>query len=234
MTDTGETPARTLRLRSLPAGSEGRALFLTAGDILVAVNGRAFTGDAAALVQRFAARPGRALALTFRRGEQLFTVLSADPAPGQWEAIPAPPAEEGLTRLDPDLMRNWEVLRAADGSYDLHPLKPSALALVAPPLWLLQMRLWVPFATLVTALAAGALVAVWVPALVWVAAGLHMGHAAALYVRLDRRARGLSAHAVHAARSEADAHSLHRRTHPADRFLFERAPATPQAEPENA
>jgi hypothetical protein len=234
MTQTGDQPAKTLRLRALPAGSEGRLLLLKPGDLLVAVNGRAFTGEAVALAARFAARPGRPLALTFRRGDQLVTVLSADPALGQWEAVAAPPPEDGLARLDPDMMRNWEVLRGADGSFDLSPLSPSLLAMFAPPLWMLQMRLWVPFATLVTALMAGALVAFWVPALVCIAAALHMRHAAATYVRLDRRTRGLLPHAVHAARSEADAMATHRRLHPADRFLFDRVPVAAQGEPEGA
>ncbi|MEY4982801.1 MAG: hypothetical protein RIR62_1067 [Pseudomonadota bacterium] len=235
MPDTPQTAATTtLRLRALPAGAAGRALCLRAGDILVAVNGRPFAGDAAALAKRFAARRGQALALGFRRGDQVLTVLADDPAPGQWEVIPAPPPEEGLARIDPDLVRNWEILRAIDGTYDLHPLRPSLLALLAPPLWLLQMRLWVPFATLVTALAAGALVALWVPLLVWGASVLHIRHAAPAHVRLDRRARGLAIHAVHAARTEAEAHAIHRRLHPADRFLFETPPALAQGEPEKA
>lgn len=234
MTETPQPAPVTLRLRAVPAASAGRALCLRAGDVLVAVNGRAFTGDGPTLARRFAARSGQTLALTFRRGDQVLTVLCADPAPGQWETIPAPPPEEGLAGLDPDGLRNWEILRGPDGTYDLHPLRPSMAALLAPPLWLLQMRLWVPFATLATALAAGALVAFWVPLLVWGASVLHIRHAAPAYVRLDRAARGLTIHAVHAARTEAEAHAVHRRLHPADRFLFDAAPQAVQTEPEGA
>lgn len=230
MTDTAEPVATTLRLRAIPPQAAGRALALQSGDVLVAVNGRAFSGDSAALQRRFADRKGRALALGFRRGEAGFTVLSDRADLGQWEAVPLPAGQPDGERIDPDALRNWEILRSSDGLYDLHPLNASALALALPPLWLLQMRLWVPFATLAAALVAAGLAAIWAVGIVWLAAGLHMRHAAAAYLRLDRRARGLLPHAVHAARTESEAHAAHHRLHPADRFLFERSPESEVAE----
>lgn len=220
----------TLRLKALPAGAAGRGLALRAGDTLLAVNGRAFSGDASTLARRFADRRGRPLALTFARGEGTVTVLADRADLGQWESVPQTETRDEPGRIDPDLLRNWEILRSRDGLYDLHPLAAPTLALVLPPVWLLQMRLWVPFATLCAALVASGLVALWAVAIVWGAAGLHMRHAATAYLRLDRRALGLVPHSVHAARSEAEVHALHRRLHPGDRFLFERTAKPEPAE----
>lgn len=230
MAEPAQTASTTLRLRTVPPHSTGRALALCPGDVLVSVNGRAFTGDYAALERRFADRKGRSLALGFRRGEGTLTVLSGRADLGQWETVPQPLDQPEGERIDPDTLRNWEILRSGDGLYDLHPLTAPVVALALPPLWLLQMRLWVPFATLSAALVAAGLAAIWAVGIVWLAAGLHMRHAACTYLRLDRRARGLFPHAVHAARTEAEAHAAHRRLNPTDRFLFERAPAAEPAE----
>ena len=212
----------TLRLKALPAAAAGRALALRPGDTLIAVNGRAFAGDAAMLARRFADRRGRPLALTFQRGETTLTVLATRADLGQWESVVRAESTDTADRIDPDTLRNWEILRSRDGLYDLHVTDAPLLARVLPPVWLLQMRLWVPFATLSAALVASGLVAIWAVAIVWAAAGLHMRHAAATYLRLDRRSLGLVPHAIHAARTEAEAHAIHRRLHPGDRFLFER------------
>ncbi len=148
-----EVVPATLRIRDLPAACAGRSLGLCAGDVLLAVNGRTFQGDAAAL-QRLVAASGNTAALTFQRGAVEVTVLAGTSTLCRWDAVPAPAEDRARRRIDPAFLRNWEVMRARDGGYDLFAMRLPTLGLVAPQLWLMQMRLWLPCAILVSAVAA--------------------------------------------------------------------------------
>jgi hypothetical protein len=230
MADPADLPL-TLWLKDVPARAAGRALGLAAGDILLAVNGRAFTGTAAHLAQRLAERAGQPLALTFQRGPNRVTVLSNRADLGVWDSLTAPAlAEDDMPRIDPDRLSNWEVLRDGAGRFDLICLAPLTLATMVPPLWLLQMRLWVPFATMVTALVVAGAVSLYAVPVVWAALGIHLRRAASAYLRADRRGRGLRFHSVHAARSESAAQAAHLALYPNDHSLF--APVlAPAAQP---
>ncbi|MGP3697192.1 hypothetical protein [Rhodobacter sp. NSM] len=211
------TDATSLDLISvLPAGS---ALHLQPGDRLCRVNGLPFTGDPKTLSERFAA--SSPLALGFRRGERDITVLASTAALGRWQQAPALPLPEG-PRLHPEALRNWEVLVSSDGIYDLQPLPCSSLALLATPLWLLQMRLWGLAAALAAGLALAFAVQPWLAAGVYLLAAIHVGRAGAAYLRADRKLRGLRPAAVLAARNEAEAHAAWLALEPRARFLFAR------------
>jgi len=226
MADRSFSPDETLlRVPDAGATAEGRRLGLTGGDILVAVNGRTFRGWDETLEKRFKARDGKPLALTFRRGEVEVTVLAETDRLARWDQIAAPAAleaEEDVARwIDPALLRNWEVMRSATTQlYDLHPTVPPLIAVIAPPIWVLQMRLWVPFATLLAALVPAVLVSPFAAAAVWLAAGLYVRRSAAYFLRTDRRGRGLSFAGMIAARTEAEAHAKHLALNPGDRYLF--------------
>lgn len=217
----GPPGAVTLRLREGSVTPEGRRLGLCGGEVLVAVDGGAFAGDEAALAARMARRKGRATALGFAREGDEFLVLAATTALGRWEAVaaPAPPSGE-RARIDPDSLRSYEVMRDAAGQYDLYPTTVPMMALMAPPLWLLQMRVWAAGATLVAALVAAAMVTPWLSLAVWMAAGLWVRGAALPLLRADRMARGLGFVWVVAARSEAEAHAAHQARMPGDRCIF--------------
>ena len=213
----------TVRLRDAGVGVEGRKLGLRGGEVLLAINGRPFRGDDDVLTRRFEARGGKPLALSFARGMEEFTVLAETAKLGRWEVIaagPMPDMEEAPTRIDPESLRNFEVMRSDKGVYDLYPAVPPVMAALAAPVWLLQMRIWVPGATLVAALAASAVVAPWLAAVVWLAAGIWVRRAAAYFVRSDRRLRGLAWEGMIAARTEAEAHARHLARYPEDRNLF--------------
>lgn len=228
-TVTAEAATCALRLRGGAMEQAGQALGLRAGDVLEAINGRAFRGDEAALRARFAARGGKPLALGFRRGAEMVLVLADTARLGRWEAVPCPLPEgaEGA-RIDPEDLQNFQVMRSEAGVYDLYPGAASLLAMVAPPVWLMQMRLWAQGATVVAALAAAAVVMPVLAAVVWVAAGLWVQRSASGFLRADRMGRGLRFDGVIAARGEAEAHAAHLARYPGDRYLF--APAAPAAE----
>ncbi len=223
---TPETPEEpviaALRLRAEGLEPAARRLGLKPGDVLEAINGLPFRGDEAALRARFAARGGKALALQFRRGAEVFPILVETARLGRWEAIPCPvpEADAAPERIDPEGLRNFEVMRSAAGIYDLYPVAAPKLAMIAPPLWLLQMRLWAQGATLVAALAAAAVVHPLLGLGVWAAAGVWVRQSAALFLRADRGARGLRFDCVIAAATEAAAHAAHLRLNPGDRYLF--------------
>lgn len=215
----------TLWLKDVPARAPGRALGLAAGDILLAVNGRAFTGAPAQLAARLAERGGKPLALTFQRGPNRVTVLAHRIDLGVWDSMAAAPAqtEEDTARIDPDRLFNWEILRDGMGRFDAVCLAPSSFAMLLPPVWLLQMRLWMTFATVVAALSVAFAVSAYAVPVVWVALGVHLRHAAPAYLKADRAGRGLRLCGVHAARSEKEAQAAHQVHFPNDRPLF--APA---------
>ncbi len=216
-----------LRLVGPQATPIGRSLCLQEGDLLCAINGLSFDGDERALFDRFAAAGGKALALTFRRGTALVTVLSPTARLGIWEPVSAAP-EEGLARINPDVLTNWEILADREGLYDLQPLAPGLLALIAPPVWLLQMRLWVPASALIAAGMVALAVSPLMLAAVYIAAGLHIWHAGPRYFRKDRMARGMAPLAVLAAPSERAAHAALLRLEPSARFVFAALPAPPK------
>jgi hypothetical protein len=226
---TGDTVPSALRLRSGGVEAAGQALGLRPGDMLETINGRPFRGDEAALRACFAERGGRPLALGFRRGTETFLVLGATARLGRWETVPCPlpDAAEGR-RIDPEGLENYQVMRSELGVYDLYPTRPSVLAMIAPPLWLMQMRLWAQGATVVAALTAAAVVTPVLAAVVWIAAGLWVRRTAVAFLRADRRGRGLRFDGVIAARSEAEAHATYLARHAGDRYLF--APAMPATE----
>lgn len=223
-----EPTVTALRLRADGMEPAARRLGLKAGDQLEAINGLPFRGDEAALRAQLGARGGKALALQFRRGAETFLVLVDAARLGRWEAVPCP-LPEGATpeRVDPAGLQNFEVMRSASGVYDLYPVAAPTLAMVAPPVWLLQMRLWAPGATLVAALAAAAVVHPLLAVGVWAAAGVWVRQSAAAFLRADRMMRGLAFEGAIAARGEAAAHAAHLRLHPQDRYLF--APPAAQA-----
>lgn len=211
----------TLRLREGSVTAEGRRLGLVGGEVLLAVNGVAFTGGEAALTARLLIRRGKPIALSFAREGGNLLVLAGTTALGRWEPVPAPPAAEAdPARIDPDRLRNYEVMRGPEGQYDLYSVETPLLAVIAPPLWLFQMRVWAPGATLLAGLAASAIVTPWLSLVVWLSAALWIRGAALPLLRADRQSRGLMLAGVVAAKNESEAHAIHQARAPGDRCIF--------------
>lgn len=210
--------ATTLRLARCGARDAGAAFGLRKGDILAGVEGVEWRGPAEALQARLAATD-RPLALTFRRGGAALTVLADRADLGLWERVPVESAPLPLP-LDAARLCNWEVMVHADGSHDLIALRPSLLALVAPPLWLAQARLWTLFATLgagmAIALPAGVLLVVGV----WAAAGLHLWRTGDKHLRAARLAEGYRKVGVVAGANEAAARAAWAALEPGARFRY--------------
>ena len=226
-TDVSESD-KALRLLGPGSTQKGRDLRLRDGDILVAVNGIPFSGTEKELSAKFIDANGRALVLTFQRGQQTLSVLSTSSRIGAWEQI-SWPDQQVAGKLNPDILTNWEFFRSSDGIYDLQPLSPGILALIAPPIWLLQMRLWVPGAALIAAGMVALAVSPLMGLAVYLGAGLHVWHSGPNYFRKDREGRGLMADVVLASPSEKAAHTAYARLNPGLRFVFAPEPVPPAA-----
>lgn len=222
-------PATTF-LRLETPGPHGTAIGLQAGDLLTGVNGIPFRGTEAHLEARFGhtpdTTPSRICALNVLRGDRCFVVLSARPDLGRLVAEP-PSAEQlraaarGKTgRLYPAQMVNWEVYRNRAGHYDLQPLKPSLLSLVAAPLWLAQMRLWAALAIMVGVVVIASPTGWIMTAAIYGLASIHVWRAGPAIFRADRLAAGFKAHAVIAAAHERGAHAGYAALEPRATFVY--------------
>ncbi len=198
---------------------------LRAGDVLLAVDGRPWRGTAAALQMQMA-RAGRPSALSFQRGAAVFTVLCERADLGRWAQEP-PRSKLGPIPDCTETLRNWEIMVDTRGNHDLFAANPSWLALVAPPLWLAQARLWAAlalfFAVAAVALPAGGVLV----ACVWLAAGLHLWRDGAVHQRVTLNDRGYRLAGVVAAPSEAAAMATWQALVPQARFRF--SPTLPMA-----
>lgn len=233
MEEEDGSPKVNLKLANRKLTDAGNALGLKPGDILIAVNGKSFTGDARALNQRFAVARGRQLALTFVRATAEFTVLANHPALGGWVETNSEIGYDG-ERQTPELMTNWDIVLTDDGKYDIYPQRPSVMTILCPPFWLMQMRLWAPMAAIAAAIVVSAII--WLPlgAVVWCLAGLHLRSAGGEMVRAERIGRGMVQTAIVAATNETQAHAAYKQLNPDAHFLFAKEPAPKESAEDEA
>ena len=216
---TMTTAARqVLRLARCGKNDPGRPLGLRTGDVLIAVAGQPWHGSPEALRARLG-KEGTLL-VTFLRDDTVMSVLTDQADLGRWERIAPPSALPSLPQPDARLC-NWQIMRRHDGEHDLFALRPQMLALLVPPLWLAQERLYTWLAALGSALAL-ALPGGWLlMALVWVAAGLHLWRQGPAHMRAARLAAGYLPVAVLAGRSASEARAAWEALSPGARFRFD-------------
>ena len=150
-----------IKIKSLLRVSHGRDLRLRDDDIIIAIDGALNTHDIAA----FRAHGVKTelheekLLLTICRGEIIFDVftegrLGADYDYADAEASNAAAALFAKHYMGPkDHYQNYEALRDIQRHVVLYDTRYSAIATIAPPVWLLQHRAWEPMAAVVAAYA---------------------------------------------------------------------------------
>jgi hypothetical protein len=169
---------------------------------------------------RFAA--GAPLLLTFQRGDVAFCLLATRADLGRWERSPLPDTPAPAAPQH-DALCNWQIMRRHDGEHDLFALRPQMLALVLPPLWLAQERLFTWLAALGAGLALALPGGMMLMAVVWIAAGLHLWRQGPLHMRQARLAAGYLPVAVLAARNSTEARAAWEALSPGSRFRFDSA-----------
>ncbi len=148
-------------------------------------------------------------------------VLSDTPGLGRWRPGPPPidRPENPKGRIHPESLHNWEVLRAPDGRYDVQPVALPLMALVAPPLWLLQSRLWGGLSIWATLVLLGVPLGWPAVAVLHAIAAVYFWKSGPALWRADRIARGLKPDGVIATASETALHTHIRDWHPGARYL---------------
>jgi hypothetical protein len=154
-----------LKLEARGLGLAARSKKLKPGDVLVAIDGEVFTGDAEILAKRLgrqamgnednpevdAAEEGvRAHLLTFWRDSNFFHVifetrLKADFAATGAEETLAITQRWNALAMDPlESYQNFEVFRDVRKNAALHTTDNEDLAMLMPALWMLNHRLYYP------------------------------------------------------------------------------------------
>lgn len=218
--DQSAAAGMTLRLARCGARDAGHAFGLRRDDLLVAVNGRPWTGTADALVALFSGAGGAPVLMTFQRSDAVFSVLVPRGDLGLWEAAPQPARLPEGPKSAAGLV-NWLILVGPDGLFEAVALRPPLLALVAPAVWLAQMRMWTWLATLGAALALAMVGSPLLALAVWLAAGVHLWRMGPDHLLSDRNAEGFNRVGVIAARSEAEASACWTALAPESRFRFD-------------
>ena len=157
----GAATTRLIKIKLLSRVSHGRDLRLRDDDIIVAVDGVLYTNDITtfrALGDRTKLQEEKML-LTICRGEIVYDVLAegrlgADYDYADAEASSAAAALFAEHHMGPkDHYQNYEALRNIHRHVVLYDTGYSAIATIAPPVWLLQHRAWEPMAAVLAAYA---------------------------------------------------------------------------------
>ena len=158
-----------IKIKSFSRTSHGRDLRLRDGDIIIAVDGALNTNDIAAFTALCdqAGLQHEKLLLTICRGEIVYNVLAegrlgAELEYADGEASSAAAALFAKHHMGPkNHYQNYEALRDVQRHVVLYDTGYSAIATIAPPIWLLQHRAWEPLAAVIAAYATS-LVVHWV------------------------------------------------------------------------
>lgn len=154
-----------LKLETRGLGMAARSKKLKAGDVLVAIDGEAFTGDAELLAARMGRKPTgnednpevegaedgvTPHLLTFWRAGTFFHVIFETRLKASFEATGAEETAEitrgfkSLVFAPLDSYRNFEVFRDVHKNAALHSTDPEEIAAFVPLLWMLNHRLYYP------------------------------------------------------------------------------------------
>jgi hypothetical protein len=165
---TAQTAVKTLfvMIKSLPRIAHGRDLRLREGDIIVAIDGELNELDIDAFrgLCEQAKEDAEPLLLTICRGDVIYDVLVEGRLGAELEYANAEASVAAQTLLSKhhigpkDHYRNYEALRDIRRHVVLYDTAYSAIATLAPPIWLLQHRAWEPMAAVIAAYATSAVV----------------------------------------------------------------------------
>ncbi len=151
-TETGQSQEmyNFIRLKEHGKSSRSRALRLRPNDVIVAIDGIEFNGDIQEFVDRLATEDAEDWLLTIYRDKAFFEIIVRGPIGGTLEFSSVEETEmirnewKNHTIYDRSSYRIYEVLRDIHRKCDVIDTSYSFIAVLLPPLWLLQNRMWEP------------------------------------------------------------------------------------------
>ena len=158
-----------ITVKSMPRAAYARNLRLRAEDIIVAIDGVLNDDDIVSFNARFdqLLENQEKLLLTICRDQVIYDVLAEDKlgvelgfADSEASAIAQKLFAQHQT-VSKDHYQNYEALRDVHRHVVLYNTAYSAIATLAPPIWLLQHRAWEPLAAVIAAYATSAVVNWW-------------------------------------------------------------------------
>ena len=223
-----QTPGATtyLTIKELRSISRARSLRLQADDLIVAVDGQAFQGDIESFLDiMFECDPENGVVLTIWRNGVIFNVIARGPLGCVLEHAKPELSEKATadfigTTVEPlENYITFEVLRDIFRNCIVLDTRLSPVAMIFPPLWAIQNRLWEVLIALF--LVYGVTLAVhWALFVIaYIILGVYFRKAHLVLRRSFAMMRGRHIWLVLAAKSELEAQRLCRRLDPKSIFV---------------
>ena len=243
-----------LQLKELGKRSRSRALRLRNDDILVAIDGQMFFGNADELHERLTLtqpravidedaedaddfyedeeeeeEEKRAIVTLYREGE-LFDLLVPGPLGGTWAFATPDMTDICKNELNghmveaADKYANYEILRDISNLCVMYSTQPEVLPRIAPFVWLVQNRLWEPLLATIVIYTMGLGVHWVVFALLYILTCIYFGRGQISILRSYAMFQDRQMWMVLAGRSIKDAQETARRLEPKCKFKFSYIP----------
>ena len=142
-----------LKISSFRIGEAARKRKIRAGDILLAIDGYIFVQDTKELKKKFEDKNQAPWLLTFKRGELVFDVFFDEPLKSEFDITTVEETEEATAALRKHNYAEWEDYKTYEVYRDIYKkaeiveVSTDPLAGYLPPIWMLQNKLYYPFAS---------------------------------------------------------------------------------------
>ena len=143
-----------LKISSVSIGEGARKRKIRAGDILLAIDGYIFAEDTKELQKKFGDKDQAPWLLTFKRGELVFDVFFDEPLKSKFDITTAVETEEATSALRRHKYAAWEDYKTYEVYRDIYKkveiveVAKDPFAGYVPPIWMLQNKLYYPFASI--------------------------------------------------------------------------------------
>ena len=142
-----------LKISSFRIGEAARKRKIRADDILLAIDGYIFVQDTKELKKKFEDKNQAPWLLTFKRGELVFDVFFDEPLKSEFDITTVEETEEATEALRKHYYAEWEDYKTYEVYRDIYKkaeiveVSTDPLAGYLPPIWMLQNKLYYPFAS---------------------------------------------------------------------------------------
>ena len=142
-----------LKISSVRIGEAARKRKIRSGDILLAIDGYIFSQDTKELKKKFEDKNQAPWLLTFMRGELVYDVFFDEPLKSEFDITTVEETEAATAALKKHNYAAWESYTTYEVYRDVHKkaeiveVSTDPFAGYVPPIWMLQHKLYYPFAS---------------------------------------------------------------------------------------